>query len=307
MRQILVLLVISLCCYGQQTESAPPSDAANLTGLTTPIEVTFSDGGTISGSGFFYFVYGPDDGKQEGPHWVSIQHIYVVTGKHVVQPKRLKDITEFRYALRVSSGDHVDWHVMKLDRTELGHRLHICQKEQVDVAVVDVSDRITAETMAFLTERAHILAFNGLSSLQFPGRSVLQAQPGDDVIVIGYPKGIFDTFNKLPILKTGLLNTPIGMHFNGLDAFLLDFRYYDGSSGSLIISRPTHIAYDKEGRLEGSATAQYLFLGVYQGEEVWNDVSPESADLGLGWYYYNVEEAIKNPPIVPAKGEVPPK
>jgi hypothetical protein len=38
----------------------------------------------------------------------------------------------------------------------------------------------------------------------------------DDVIVIGYPNGIYDQFNKLPILETGLLNTPIGMHFDGI-------------------------------------------------------------------------------------------
>lgn len=307
MRQILVLLAVSLYCYGQQALPPPSIDAANLTGLTTPIEVTFSDGGVSRGSGFFYFVFGPDDDAKKEPHWVSIQHTYVVTAKHVIQVKRLKQIAEFRYALRVSSGDHVDWHVMKLDKTQLGQRLHVCQKEQVDVAVVEVTGEISAEMKALLAERAQILAFGGLSSHQMPGQSILQAQPGDDVIVIGYPKGIFDTVNKLPILKIGLLNTPIGMHFNGLDAFLLDFKYYEGSSGSLIISRPTHIAYDKEGRLQSNITAQYLFLGVYQGEEVWNDVSPESADLGLGWYYYNVEEAIKNAPVLPATLESPPK
>jgi hypothetical protein len=37
-----------------------------------------------------------------------------------------------------------------------------------------------------------------------------------------------DTFKgtlRIPERPPGLLNTPIGMHFNGLDAFLLDFRY----------------------------------------------------------------------------------
>lgn len=100
------------------------------------------------------------------------------------------------------------------------------------------------------------------------------------------------------MLKTGLLNTPIGLHFNGLDAFLLDFKYYAGSSGSLIISKPSRVAVDKDGRLQTSSTPDYVFLGVYQGEEVWNDTAAESADLGLGWYYYNVEEAIKNLPLV---------
>jgi hypothetical protein len=102
------------------------------------------------------------------------------------------------------------------------------------------------------------------------------------VLVIGYPRGFFDTFNKLPILKTGVLNPPIAMRFDGLDAFLLDFKYYPGSSGSLIISKPSRLAYDKDGRLESNTVPQYLFLGVYQEEQVRNDVAPESADLGLG-------------------------
>jgi hypothetical protein len=114
------------------------------------------------------------------------------------------------------------------------------------------------------------------------------------VLVIGYPRGFFDTFNKLLILKTGVLNTSIGIRFDGLDAFLLDFKYYPGSSGSLIISKPSRLAYDKDGRLESNTVPQYLFLGVYQEEQVRNDVAPESADLGLGWYYYNVAEAISN-------------
>lgn len=300
MRQIFLLLIFSLCCSGQQTVPTPASDEANLTALTTPMEVTFKDGGSARGSGFFYFEYAKDDGKQQGPHWVAVEHMYVVTARHVIQPKRLEQLSEFRYALRESSGDHVNWHVMKLTAKELGQRLHLCRNERADVAVVEVGDTISAETVRLVAEKAQLLNFSGVSSTKFPGKSVLQAQPGDDVLVIGYPKGIFDRFNKLPVLKTGVLNTPIGTHFNGLDAFLLDFKYYAGSSGSLIISKPTRLAYDKDGRLEGSTTPQYLFLGVYQGEQVWNDITSESADLGLGWYYYNVEEAIEIPPVVRA-------
>jgi hypothetical protein len=203
----------------------------------------------------------------------------------------------FSYAIRVGEGDHVAWHRLQLDGKELGRRLHLCQNELIDVAVVDVFGLFTAEMKTLVNERAQILSYNGATLGRFPGQSPLEIQPGDDVVVIGYPLGIYDVFNKLPILKTGLLNTPIGMRFNGMDAFLFAFRYYEGSSGSLIISKPTRLSLDKEGRLQSSATREYLFLGVYQGEYYMNDAAPLLADLGLGWYYYNVEEAIKNPPF----------
>jgi hypothetical protein len=281
---------------GQSNSPSPQPDAANLTGLTTPIEVTFSDGRILSGSGFYYFTFGPDDPKATGPQWRSITHIYVVTAKHIIQPKRAKDIVKLTYAVRTADGSKVDWHKMELSSTELRKRLHLCQKDEIDVAVIEVTDDLTAEMKKPLGERSHFLAFNGAGSEEFPGKSPIEVQPGDDVIVIGYPLGFYDQFNKLPVLKTGLLNTPIGLHFNGLDAFLIDFRYYEGSSGSLIITKPTHFGVDNENRIQYSSDRRYVFLGVYEGEWYRNEDKPLKADLGLGWYYYNIEEAIKNPP-----------
>jgi hypothetical protein len=298
MKKILFIALFAVGCLGEDTVPIPSPDAANLAGLATPVEMKFSRGQRTSGSGFFYVELAPDDKKGQGPHWAAITNIYVVTAKHVIQPKRLKEVVSFTFALRLGKGDHVEWDRVQLNSTELGSRLHLCRNESVDVAVVEVTDKMTAEMKKLINERTQVLSYNGVNSDKFPGKSVLQVQPGDDVIVIGYPMGFFDTFNKLPVLKTGLLNTPIGMRFNGLDAFLLDFRYYEGSSGSLIISKPSRIAVTKEGLLQTNSQPDYIFLGVYQGEEVWNDALAESADLGLGWYYYNVEEAIKNPPLV---------
>ena len=297
-RNLALALALSTRLSGQGASPPTPApDAANLTGLTTPVEVTFSDGRLASGSGFFYFVFGPPDPKQPASGWVPITNMYVVTAKHIVQPKRIKDIAKVTYFIRVGSGDHVDWHPIELAGNELGKRLHLCKKDEIDVAVIDISDFLKGDLTKLVESKAQVMQFSGARSDQFPGKSPLEVQPGDDVIVIGYPSGFFDQFNKLPILKTGLLNTPVGLHFNGLDAFLLDFKYYEGSSGSIIISKPTHYALSPSGQAEFSVARQYVFLGVYQGEAYWNDVAPKRADLGLGWYYYNVEEAIKNPAL----------
>jgi hypothetical protein len=83
-----------------------------------------------------------------------------------------------------------------------------------------------------------------------------------------------------------------------LDAFLIDFKYFEGSFGSLIITKPSHFSFAKDSGLRYSTDRQYVFLGVYQCEWYWNGDKPLRADLGLGWYYYNVEEAIKNQPLV---------
>jgi hypothetical protein len=292
-------LLLPLCRSACGQTLLPQPDAANLTGLTTPIDVQFADGRIVHGSGFFYFEFLPDDPTAKGPHWRSVKRFYLVTAKHVIQPKRLKDLVKMTFALRAGDEKVVSWLPIELSGGQLGRRLHLCRKDEVDVAVIDVTDDLTAEVKKPLGQRAQLLNFNGAHPEEFPGASPIEVQPGDDVIVIGYPLGFYDEFNKLPILKTGLLNTPIGLHFNGLDAFLIDFRYYEGSSGSLIISRPTHFSFGKDNNnLMFSVDRQYAFLGVYQGEWYWNGNEPLRADLGLGWYYYNIEEAIKNPPLV---------
>ncbi len=296
----LLLFLLPDFLMGQVSLSVSPADAANLTGMTTPIEVHFSDDDRpVDGSGFFYIEFSPDEAKATGPRWRTITHVYVVTAKHVIQPGRIKQLVSLTYAVRVESGDHVDWHRFSLDGKEVGKRLHLCKKDEIDVAVVDVTDALTGAGMKeLLAERAHVLSPNGANSDEFPGKSPIEVQPGDDVIVIGYPLGFYDQFNKLPVLKTGLLNTPVGLRYNGLDAFLLDFKYYEGSSGSLIISKPTHFSFTKEGAFQTSTSRLYVFLGVYQGEEYWNEDKTYRPDLGIGWYYYNVDEAIKNPPLV---------
>jgi hypothetical protein len=294
---LFVSLVLPRSTLAQASVPTPPADAVNLTGLTTPIEVQFSDGRIVAGSGFFYFEFAPDDPSAQGPHWRAITHFYVVTARHVIQPKRLKDLVKLTYALRTENGSQIDWLRFELKGSEVGKRLHLCSKEEIDVAVIDVTDDITAQMKEPLEQRAQLLAFNGANSDEFPGRSPIEVQPGDDVIVIGYPNGLYDAFNKLPVLKTGVLNTPIGFRFNGQDAFLMDFKYYEGSSGSLIISKPTHLSVDKAKGLLYSADRKYAFLGVYEGEWYRNEDKPLRADLGLGWYSYNIEDAIKNPPF----------
>jgi len=277
----------------------PPlaGDSANLSKLTTPVEVEFRDGRTVQGSGFFYLEYKPIEGETEGLHWHDVTHMYLVTAKHVIQPNRLGDIVRLTYALRVGDGDHTVWHRLNLDGKTLGMRLHLCKKEATDVAVVDIYEQWTDEMKKSADLQAHFLGASAVSPEKFPGRTPAEIQPGDDVMVIGYPLGMDDPFNKLPIFKRGLLNTPIGMHFDGKDAFLFDFKYYDGASGSLIIAKSPQIFVTKEGKVAFSNYSDFVFLGVYEGEEYRTDDPTQRPDLGLGWYYYNVEEAIGNPPF----------
>ena len=68
----------------------------------------------MQGSGFFYFEFAPDGRKAQEPHWVAVRSMYVVTAKHIVQPKRLNELVKFTYAIRVLEKGGVAWHQIEL-------------------------------------------------------------------------------------------------------------------------------------------------------------------------------------------------
>jgi hypothetical protein len=56
--------------------------------------------------------------------------------------------------------------------------------------------------------------------------------PLEDVLVVGYPDGISDIRNNIPVFRRGITATPVNIDFDGRSEFLIDAAIYPGSSGS---------------------------------------------------------------------------
>lgn len=54
----------------------------------------------------------------------------------------------------------------------------------------------------------------------------------EDVMFLGYPNGIFDRKNLIPVARRGATATPIQLDYEGTPAFLIDASVFPGSSGS---------------------------------------------------------------------------
>lgn len=186
--------------------------------LTTPVEVKFRDHRDENGSGFFFNVYAPDEKPATGPHWVKVNKTFLVTALHLVQPEDSKAVvTRVDFGMR-RSGKPVQWESISIPGAELRKRLHVSKDPKVDVAALDITDMISKIFQQGVEPNWAV------SHQDLPGVSQLSIEAGDDVIVVGYPRGFYDDYNKLPILKGGLLNTPFGLKYDGQDAFLIDFR-----------------------------------------------------------------------------------
>lgn len=57
----------------------------------------------------------------------------------------------------------------------------------------------------------------------------------EEVFMIGYPQGLWDKTNNLPIVRRGITATPFYIDYEGKNQFLLDIPVFKGSSGSPII------------------------------------------------------------------------
>jgi hypothetical protein len=80
----------------------------------------------------------------------------------------------------------------------------------------------------------------------------------EEVFFVGYPNGIFDVKNHLPIIRKGITASPYEVDFNGNKRFLIDAQVFPGSSGSPVFIKEQNI---KHGVLQ-STTEKYFFVGV---------------------------------------------
>lgn len=89
----------------------------------------------------------------------------------------------------------------------------------------------------------------------------------EDIIMIGYPDGIWDSFNNQPIIRRGITATQPKNNFNGKHEFLIDAACFPGSSGSPVMILNQGGYTDKKGNLMWG-TARVMLLGVlYAGPQ----------------------------------------
>lgn len=67
----------------------------------------------------------------------------------------------------------------------------------------------------------------------------------EEIVMIGYPKGLWDTAHNLPLLRKGITSTHPSFDFKGKREFLIDAACYPGSSGSPVFLYNLGYIWDK--------------------------------------------------------------
>ena len=90
----------------------------------------------------------------------------------------------------------------------------------------------------------------------------------EDVLMIGYPNGLWDSVNNMPIVRRGSMATNISLDHNGKREFVIDAACFPGSSGSPVILFNKGGYTDKKGNLNWGNGRLYLLGILYAGPQL---------------------------------------
>lgn len=77
------------------------------------------------------------------------------------------------------------------------------------------------------------LFFRALDATMIPTQEELEdLSPIEDITMVGYPNGLWDSVHNMPIFRRGILATHPRLNWNGKPDFLIDAACFPGSSGS---------------------------------------------------------------------------
>ena len=265
-----------------------------------------SDTGRKSGSasGFYFTETTKVQTEKEEPKLEKVEAYWLITNKHVLFPSyegKVYFIDKLVFCLRTVADDHVEWVPIEIRRDEIIRRTKLHVQDSVDVVAIDVTDFINHIEQAYAGK--NIVIPQSLTSSNLPENQPIKITVTTDVIVASYPKAFYDTVNKYPIVKSGIVASGWGLYFRGDPVFEIDAQLFPGSSGGLVLSKPTNIGII-DNQFKWNHIKQYVLLGIYSGEYKWEeeiqqpngDKKTEKRSYGLGnvWYSFLIPQIIND-------------
>lgn len=186
-----------------------------LTHSTVRIETQLTTGGVSTGTGFYMNIL------QKGDRHVPV----IITNKHVVANA---SIGKLHVTLKGDDGmpilgNHEQFQLENFEANCIKH-----PDPNVDLAAYPIGPLVNAVDSA-----GKKLFYIAMGTDLIPNdeeRENLSSM--EDIIMIGYPNGIWDSVNNLPVIRKGITATHPYISWNGKTEFLTDIASFPGSSGS---------------------------------------------------------------------------
>lgn len=181
---------------------------------TARIDTVTNNGAAGSGTGFFF------------THRVgALECPFIVTNKHVVTNMREGSLT---FLLRkgdlptLGNGHRVtiqDW-----PKAWFGH-----PAPDVDIAICPLAGIVTQ----LKQQHGLDVFFRSVDRSIIPSeQQMAELDAVEEITFVGYPNGVWDSKNLLPVVRRGTTATPMEVDFENTPRFIIDASVFGGSSGS---------------------------------------------------------------------------
>jgi len=191
------------------------SPSEQLTYSTVRIECEYPDGGIGTGTGFFFRF-----AEQQDKHVPAI-----VTNKHVIEGATRGKI---HFNLADNQGlplmaNHVAIMIDNFQSAWIPHPI-----PDIDLCAMPIAPLLNQATQ----EGKRVFFITLDRSLIPPSSELAELTALEEIIMIGYPNGIWDALNNMPIIRKGITATHPNVDYNGKKEFMIDAACFPGSSGS---------------------------------------------------------------------------
>ena len=193
---------------------------------------------------------------------------FLVTNRHVI-----RDGLTSRFRLKRLENGHPSPNQIDTYEVNGGERDWFCHPDKdVDVAILYMG-RYFSETRKQGFE-PYYAAID--KSIIPPTEVVEELQSVEEVTFVGFPTGLYDKTNFIPIVRKGVTASPAAVDYDGKSVFLIDASIFPGSSGSPVFIMNAGAYLTRKGINVGTRT---LFLGIVSQSWVWKPgFQPEPAD-----------------------------
>ena len=228
------------------------SASEQITYSTVRIECDYSDGTSGTGTGFF-FQFLRDEAT--GSH-VPV----VITNKHVINGASKGRLIITKKDVNNQPLDTQHFQVY-FDNFEAFWRKH--PDANVDLCAMPIAPFLTEAS-----KKGENLFYISLDKSLLPTASqLLDFAALEEILMVGYPNGIWDHVNNKPILRKGVTATHPNVDYCGRKEIMIDAACFPGSSGSPVFVFNEGGYRDKRGNTF-MGTSRIILLGVlYAGPQ----------------------------------------
>jgi len=160
---------------------------------------------------------------QNEPEFELVQTPYLVTNKHVI-----KDAISIKLNFHLSDNTSKEIEYHKQNGFELLQKEFIFHPlKDIDLCAIPLSSIISSLESQNQPNKVLYKSLNFSHLVNFNNEEGIQ-----DILMVGYPIGIFDYINNLPILRKGITSSNLKVNFQGKPEVLIDAACFPGSSGS---------------------------------------------------------------------------